>query len=73
MEERRSVCESVLYWKSVVEVLKRKNYMFRIEESIQIRTSERKGVLYPTDTGFSTKLEGRPRQRVLETFADGVL
>lgn len=67
-EQRGSLCKSILYGKKVVDVLSRHTEAFLKEEGMQLQTSERERVLHSMHTTSLTTLDGRVRQRVLQTL-----
>lgn len=72
IKERPNVCERILYRKNGSEVLKRKIEMYPEEESVRLCTVQKERVFHQMHASFFRTLEGRFRQRVVQSFADQV-
>lgn len=68
-EDGAIVWENNLHRMKVVELLKKQAEMCVSEESMGIWTAEIERVLLPMDTSFFKNLEGRARQRLIQTAA----
>lgn len=71
VEERRTVGESMLYRKSVAEVLIKQIEICAGEQSVRNQTAEKEKVLQPMNTSYFSRMEGTVHQRLLQRLQIG--